>query len=199
MATPTQVNDCFAAVRAVYPTKLVGVNYLYDTACMELLPSDADILWTDYGGSNNRSSLEHARCVRERVALQKRLEADSTLKHPLHFGAFSFPKSGVVPLRDSELPAAAALAKSMLEVLTASGASTGVSIDVQRAARLRAAVGEDGCLAIASGVDEQNCTALLPYFDIFMVNSSLLMTLPQKQSRHFLPWTCPQCTVQNWR
>jgi hypothetical protein len=114
---------------------------------------------------------------------------------PLLFGAFAFPKNGEPPLSDQELPSAAALAKTLLEVPTSSGAATGVGIDVGRAARLRAVAGEEAVLAIASGVDEQNCEALLPYFDVFLVNSSLLMTLPQKQGRHFLPWTCPHCTV----
>ena len=195
VATPTEVNDCFAAVRASHPTALIGVNYLRDLTCIELLPSDADILWTDYGAGTDRSSTEHARCVRERVALQKCLDADPLWKRPVHFGAFAFPKIGVTPPSDAELPCAAAMAQALLEVPTSSGPSTGVPIDAKRAAQLRGAIGEEGCLAIASGVSEQNCRALLPHFDIFIVNSSLLMTQAQKQGRHFLPWTCPQCTV----
>lgn len=174
---------------------------LFHTHCC-LVPSGADLLWTDYGAGSDESSAEHARCVRERAAIQRLLEAEGTVgadstprKRLVHLGAFAFPKSGEEPLSDAELPAAATLAKAMLEVPTTSGPSTGVPIDIRRAARARLAVGEDTCLATASGVDAQNCKALLPYFDIFMVNSSLLMTLPQKQGRHFLPWTCPQCTV----
>ena len=207
MATPEQVNECFAAVRAAFPSALLGVNYLRDVTCAELLPREADLLWTDYGAGSDAKSVEHARCVRERVAIQSRLDgvaADPSAaagdsagagRRPVHFGAFAFPKSGVEPLSDGQLPFAAAMAKALLEVPTSSGPSTGVPIDLKRAARLRSAIGEEGCLAIASGVDEENCRALLPYFDVFLVNSSLLMTQPQKQGRHFLPWTCPQCTV----
>lgn len=195
IATPVEVNECFAAVRAAYPNALLGINYLRDAVCVELLPSDADLLWTDYGAGCHESSVEHARCARERVAIQRLLRAEGGRNHLVHLGAFAFPKGGEEPLTDQELPAAAVMAKSMLEVPTSSGPSTGVPVDIRRAARLRLAVGDDSCLAIASGVDQHNCKALLPYFDIFMVNSSLLMTLPQKQGRHFLPWTCPQCTV----
>lgn len=132
------------------------------------------------------------------VALDAELNARDWAGQPgLHVGAFAFPKGGAPPLHDDELPVAAAAAISLLDVAATSGEATGKAMEVSRAAAVRAVLGEETVLIIASGIDARNAESFLPHADVFIVASGLLKSEMQQAARYYYPWTCPVRTFEN--
>jgi len=156
--------EALDAVNAALPHTLIGANFL--CAASELkgvrLNGRCEILWTDSGvnGHGTESSL---------------VETDSILRESgfrgLLFGSFAFKGRSYVSKED--MPRLAGEARSRMDVQTTSGSSTGVAMAPQRAASVRAALGSDAVVAIASGVTVENVSELLPSTDIVMVGTGV--------------------------
>ncbi|WP_210243205.1 BtpA/SgcQ family protein [Mesorhizobium sp. B2-6-5] len=88
----------------------------------------------------------------------------------LYFGGTAFKKQRPVPAEG--LAASARIARRYMDVVTTSGAATGIAADVSKIEMLRAAVG-DAPLALASGVTVDNAAVYAPFVDAFLVATGI--------------------------
>jgi predicted TIM-barrel enzyme len=151
------------AIKARWPERLVGINYLGEDPAKAVLANVAnglDMTWTD--AQLTHSSAEpwtHAQRIQTALA--------KTPKHLLFAGvAFKHQR----PEPQPEL--AARMAAQFGFVPTTSGAATGVAAEVDKIARLRTALG-DAPLAIASGVTPENVHEYAPYLSHILVASGV--------------------------
>lgn len=132
----------------------IGVNILGNvTAAFEARPS---FVWCDNGGCTEA------------------LETPAPIPHrrpsiPL-FGGFSFKGQHEVPWED--LPRAAAHAALHLDVVTTSGAGTGIAADPAEVERIRSGLGAHP-LGLASGVTAENVDVYLPSTNAFLVGTGI--------------------------
>lgn len=156
-------------VRRDHPALWVGVNLLGRApvdalACaLDACEGRIDGLWSD-----------HADFVpdRKKVAMYAYLEARAARRwHGLFFGGVAFKYQA--PVARDDLEKVAAEGRSMMDVVTTSGPGTGQAADVDKLARMRRGVGDDGALALASGVTADNVADYLPHVDVFLVGTGL--------------------------
>lgn len=88
----------------------------------------------------------------------------------IYFGgvAFKYQK----PVHGRNLKRVCERATEYVDVLTTSGAGTGIAADVPKVESIRRHVG-DHYLALASGISEKNVKSFLPYVDAFLVASGI--------------------------
>ena len=165
--------EIYLAVRAHYPDKWIGLNFLGMDAdeAMQFLPSDADGLWTDNAAIDETGT---------NIAPQKWYEAFKKA-HPrcTYFGGVAFKYQR----RVDELELAAEKARPCMDVICTSGPATGLAADIEKIQRLYSARGEK-TLALASGITPENVSEYLPCADHFLVatgiSSSFYMLDPGK-------------------
>jgi len=166
--SPPDLLLIYYAVRSAHPEGFIGLNFLsnrVDTA-IEQVPLDCQALWTDDGIDGKQAQdgvdAQIPKALGIRFARKWRV---------LLFAGFAFKYRQAIP--DEELIGRGALARRLFDVPTTSGPGTGQAISLQRAAAIRAAVGNDAVLAVASGVSSENAVDLLPFFDVFLVATGL--------------------------
>lgn len=103
-----------------------------------------------------------------RTWLARQLQAGGT---PLYFGGVAFKYRGEVPA--SRLGIVTCRAAETVDVVTTSGEQTGTPPSVEKILTMRAALGGNVPLAIASGISAENVKDYLPYVDAFLVASSI--------------------------
>ena len=154
--------EIYQAVRTHYPDKWIGLNFLGTDAgeAMQLLPSDADGLWTD------NAEIDEAG---PNIIPQKRYD-NFKKAHPrcTYFGGVAFKYQRHV----AELELAAEKAQQCMDAICTSGLMTGVAADIEKIKRLASAKGEKP-LALASGITPENVTDFLPYVDHFLVATGI--------------------------
>lgn len=148
-------------IKAEFPDKLVGINYLGTQpvdALLRNLSCDLDMTWTDHQLSHSSEAPSYARatevCKVLRSAPDHLLFSGVAFKHQDHE-----PNPGE----------AARTALSLGFVPTTSGPATGVPAEVDNIRRLREAIGPDAPLAIASGITPDNVAQFAPYLSHILV------------------------------
>jgi hypothetical protein len=150
-------------IKEHYPPLVLGVNYLSmeaDFALGRAIRQEYQASWTDNPGV--RSDSTHA--MGEACADQLRHYPDHEF-----FAAVAFKYQRVDP--DPAGAAQKALAMGMLP--TTSGAATGVAPDVEKLAAIRAGIGPEARLAVASGVTPENAAAMKPFVTDFLVATGI--------------------------
>ena len=89
----------------------------------------------------------------------------------LYFGGVAFKYQREVA--DAKLEWAARLARGYMDVVCTSGPGTGHEARVEKVAAMRAGLGTDGALALASGVTTENVGNFLPYVDAYLVGTGI--------------------------
>jgi predicted TIM-barrel enzyme len=148
------------AIKARWPHMLVGINFLGATAIEALVDNLAigtDMTWTD---AQPTHSMEAPWFGAEQLR-----EARAWGGAHLLFTGVAFKHQRHEP--DPETAARKAL--EMGFVPTTSGEATGVAAEVGRIERLRAAIGPDAPLAIASGVTPDNVHLYAPLLSHILV------------------------------
>lgn len=152
-----------AVLRARYPELKIGVNYLSLPAPAALehsLASGFDATWTDKPGVRSDGEAWHV------PALAARLAA-----HPKHlfFGSVAFKYQP----EDPEPGAAAVKAWARGMIPTTSGLATGQAPSLEKLVAIRAALGPNAPLALASGVDPNNVALLAPLLTDILVSTGI--------------------------
>jgi predicted TIM-barrel enzyme len=130
---------------------------------LDLLPDSASGLWT----SNAGISLAAADPAHGARLFQEKRAARSGWRG-LHFGGVAFKHQEQV----SEPALAARLAQPHVDVVTTSGAATGVAAPLAKIAAMKAALG-DHPLGVASGVTPENVGQYLGLVDCFLVATGI--------------------------
>jgi hypothetical protein len=155
--------DIHAAVADAFPDCWIGVN------CLDLDPHEVfarvshrvDGIWTD-----NAMIDEHA-------VEQPEAEAVLQLRRSrgwrgLYFGGVAFKYQRHV----DDVASAAVRARAFMDVVTTSGAGTGIAASVEKIRRMKTALG-DFPLAIASGITPENVVDYLPHSDCYLVATGI--------------------------
>ena len=160
---PDIVVSCYNVVRKHFPKDFIGINFMLPPSkAIKYLPMDADAIWTDYGIGVKDNSKE----VAEMTSQLRNNGWEGEV-----FGGFYFKGN------NSKIPSASTLkveTKKMEEisdVLTTSGASTGVAIETDVIEKISKFATKSVC--IASGVSVENVTEVLPYADRFIVGTGI--------------------------
>jgi len=165
---PTEVLlELYRAVRRHHPELWIGLNFLREGMldAVEMLPADADGLWTDASGIADELDPPDLGIRRFRGQWLRRFGGT----HKLWFGGFCF-KGQVQPKCPLK---AAAIAVQYMDVVTTSGEWTGKPPALESVAAIRKMIG-DHPFGNASGTNILNVSDLMANgLDAFLVSTSL--------------------------
>ena len=162
-----ELADIFVRMRAHYPDFWMGVNSLskYPFQILEELSLHnvkADGVWVDNARvEENRAVQAYPEFLLEEFA---RVGFEG-----LYFGGVAFKYQAPVV----DLEKVTKLAMKYMDVVTTSGDATGIAADVEKVIAMRAALGEDKPLALASGITPDNISTYLPYVNCFLVATGI--------------------------
>ena len=170
-----QGNDVLQLVREVrdrYPTLWIGVNLLHRPPARALVFAldvcgTIDGIWADNAGINERQADGAPQHLAEAFVAAR---ADAHW-NGLYFGGLAFKYQREVASTD--LGRAAALAAPYMDVICTSGPGTGYAADVDKVRALRAGLGVDHAMALASGVTPDNVRSYMPYIQAFLVGTGI--------------------------
>lgn len=152
------------SIKAVWPDLLVGLNFLNATTAREMPSSmiyQLDMTWTD-------EQLTHSSGGARMEAIRIAQSLNGRRDH-LFFCGVAFKYQPAEPD-----PASAAREAVRLGMIpTTSGPGTGQAADPSAIAALRAAIGPDAPLAIASGITPENVGAFLPHLSHILVSTGV--------------------------
>lgn len=150
-------------IKDKHPGMLVGVNHLTLDPRNSLqinLSANLDMTWTDFQPT-------HSETERPDIAWDLSRTLEGT-KHDLFVGvAFKHQRDEPDPV------AAASRAISAGFVPTTSGPATGVAADIERICELRAGIGQEADLAIASGITPENASQFAPHLSHILVATGI--------------------------
>jgi len=150
--------EYYRSAREKLPDFWIGLNCLdLGKAALSFIPEDTAGLWVDNAGINE--SLAPVAEAREFSELRK-----TSKWQGIYFGGVAFKYQGAV----ADVTNVAKLAMPFVDVITTSGAGTGVAADVAKIRTMKEAIG-DHPLAIASGITPENVQDYMPYADCFLV------------------------------
>lgn len=90
----------------------------------------------------------------------------------LYFGGTAFKTQKQITDKD-KLTAVAKQAVGLTDIVTTSGAATGVAAPIEKIQMMRSAIGPDVPLGIASGITVENVVDFLEFVDVFLVASGI--------------------------
>jgi predicted TIM-barrel enzyme len=155
-------------IRRKYPSLWVGVNLLGHSPAEMLADGLAacdgriDGLWSDNAHIDERA-VEQPRAA-EFVTTRRDWRG-------LYFGGVAFKYQRDVPA--AELGRATKLASTYMDVVCTSGPGTGYAADPAKVVAMRAGVGPEVAIALASGVTAENVHEYLPYVDAYLVGTGI--------------------------
>lgn len=162
-----KLDQVLAAVRAKYPEKVIGVNYLGATISyietFELAKKhNCQIAWTDYSGID---------LVKEAPEISLH-DVDSTKPAGVFYVSGIHMKYLTLRDENKSIEKSARQAIGWMDGVTITGPGTGQATDPEKARRARAVIG-DHPMGAASGVSPENVSTLVPYIDYMLVNTSI--------------------------
>lgn len=149
------------AIKGRHPDKLVGLNLLARSPedCIRAVDDlKIDLAWIDNPGVTSRGISEAGRALADLHAEHRHIQL---------FGSVAFKYQPLEP----DPPAAAIRAWSHGMIATTSGTATGSAPDAAKIAAMRAKLGHDVPLAIASGMSPENVHLFTPYATHFLVST----------------------------
>ncbi len=156
-----------------YPESWIGVNFLGITGA-EAFPVLGEM---EAGGTFINAYWADDACVDERVSRSRQRDAEeidaarrSSGWSGLYFGGTAFKKQR--PVEPQHYLTAARLASDHMDVVTTSGAATGVAAESDKISAFRAGCG-DTALAVASGVTPENAASYCGTVDCFLVATGI--------------------------
>jgi predicted TIM-barrel enzyme len=158
-------------VRERYPSLWVGVNLLAFSPteglrqALDGLGGRLDGLWADNAAVDENADAQ----PKAQKLLDVRRERGW---NGLYFGGVAFKYQRQVAPED--LGKAARTAAPFVDVICTSGAGTGHAADPAKVAALRAGVGPEVALALASGVTDENVAQYLPHVNAFLVGTGIV-------------------------
>lgn len=157
-------------VRGRYPSLWVGVNLLGVPPAEVLRRGLAacngrlDGIWTDNASIDEDAS--------EQPAAQAFADARARVGWDgLYFGGVAFKYQREV--QADSLGRAATAALPFVDVVCTSGPGTGKEADVGKVAAMRQAIGQNGAIALASGVTAENVAGYVQYVDAYLVGTGI--------------------------
>ncbi len=154
--------ECYRTVQEQLPSFWIGLNCLdLGRFAVDFIPKHTAGLWVDNAGIN-----ESARPTAgaKEFSNQRR---KSNWKG-IYFGGVAFKYQGVI----TDVAKAARCSIPFVDVITTSGAGTGIAADVEKIRIMKQAAGNHP-LAIASGITPENVTEYMPYADCFLVATAI--------------------------
>ena len=163
--------DVLALVREVrdrHPSLWIGVNLLSREPAEALVRvldacGTIDGIWSDDGRVYEGGAEARAGSF---VTVRQRLNWTG-----LYFGGVAFKYQREIAPED--LGRAAANAAPYMDVVCTSGPGTGVAADVGKVNSLRAGLGGDHAMALASGVTPENVRRYMPHVQAFLVGTGV--------------------------
>lgn len=155
--------DWHARTVARFPDFWIGINSLgmQPEHLFASMPATCSGLWTDNAGIDERQHLQPEAESIDKIRLQSGWSG-------LYFGGVAFKYQ-----RPVEKPGEAArIATRYMDVVTTSGAGTGMAARLEKIKIMKEAIG-DFPLAIASGITPENVTEYLPFADCYLVASGI--------------------------
>lgn len=143
----------------------VGLNVL-DMSNTQALKIASEVgaqgLWTD-----SIAVIEHPDATQKQPEAEK-FRALTLRSDVLHFGGVAFKHQPTV----NDEPAMARLATNYMDVVTTSGAATGIAAKIDKITSMKAAIG-DFPFAIASGITPENVQLYSQFIDVFLVSTGI--------------------------
>jgi hypothetical protein len=153
---------CYEMVRKKLPKLWIGLNCLdLGGVAVSYIPKKTAGLWVDNAGIDEGPA---PTIEARKFAL---LREESGWKG-LYFGGVAFKYQKKI----AEVAKVAKLAIPFVDVITTSGAGTGIAPCVEKIAAMKKAIG-DHPLAIASGVTPENVSEYMPHADCFLVATGI--------------------------
>jgi len=147
-----------------FPDFWIGLNFLDldHWGALVNLPGTDTGLWVDYGGIRPMHSDPTRDAIIFSELRKKRMHTG------IYFGgvAFKGQATSLDPASDAKLSA------PFIDVVTTSGAGTGIAASVQKIKVMKEAIGSHP-LALASGVTPNNVEEYLPYIDFVLVSTGV--------------------------
>jgi len=160
------LHDVIAEFKAAYPGRWIGINLIGETfmAVVEFLKkSTPDGIWMD------RSYLTDAD-----YQTLPNLVLDFFNRsgwQGLYFGGVLFKYVNTQFADDAKL---CQNAREYMDVLTTSGAGTGIAIDKDKLVKIKSSVGDKQVVAVASGITADNIDMIKDYCDIYMLRTAIV-------------------------
>lgn len=146
-----------------FPNFWIGLNCLdLGRSAIHYIPSGTAGLWVDNVGIEEHDEKPTAAAAKLLADRQK------LGWQGLYFGSVAFKYQKKV----DDVAKVAKLAVPFMDVITTSGAGTGIAADVDKIRTMKEAIG-DHPLAIASGITPENVESYLPYSDCFLVATGI--------------------------
>lgn len=158
-----------STVKDELPDFWLGVNFLDITAfhSFNIVSEKINGVWADNAEILKRTDDQLLAETTNQVRINNKWEG-------LYFGGVAHKYQRPVLQRD--LPKAAAIAKNYMDVVTTTGAGTGIAADLEKIKIMKKALG-DFPLAIASGISPENVESFMPYANAFLVATSLMWSI----------------------
>ncbi|MDP3645580.1 MAG: BtpA/SgcQ family protein [bacterium] len=158
---------CYGAVRAVFPTQWIGLNWLdlSPTNGLAMMRPSMGGMWIDNVGirEDGHGNSQAVYFSEKRYEWMKKWNGSFLL-----FGGVAFKYQQPV----KNLEQVTLLAKPYVDVITTSGDGTGIAPDVGKIRTMKQAIGNHP-LAIASGITPENAVEYMEYADCFLVATGI--------------------------
>lgn len=168
-----QLLPILGTMRAAFPTAWIGVNFLAVTG-LDAFPALGELnrqgIWLDaYWADNARIEELLPECEQaEADAIDAARSASNW--QGLYFGGTAFKAQR--PVEPAFFEVVARIAARHMDVVTTSGAGTGIAADMSKIKTFRRIL-KDRALALASGITPENAADYTPYVDAFLVATGI--------------------------
>jgi hypothetical protein len=162
-----KLSQVLAAAREKFPNKSIGVNYLgatisYIETFALAKKHNLQIAWTDYSGIDQ---------IAEGPEMSLH-DIDNTKPPGVFYVSGIHMKYLTLRNPNKSIEKSARQAAGWMDGITITGPATGQSTDPEKARRARVVIG-DHPMGAASGVSAENVSAILPFIDYVLVNTSI--------------------------
>jgi hypothetical protein len=169
----TSLFTLFKSMRAKHPDYFIGINILgipSPLTRLELLKQHdiyPDAIWFD-----NAEIIEHSQHDQPIAEKIKKHRADLGFNDVLYFGGVAFKYQAKVQTHNLKI--ATAIATKFVDVVTTSGAGTGVAAEIEKIQIMSECVQAlKSRLGVASGITNENVAQYLPYIDLYLVATGI--------------------------
>ena len=168
--------EIFKKIRIIYPEKWIGLNimdlYIHDIFNkIQDWNIKIDGIWTDNSYINTTNPIQNIANIIQLNKIRSGWKG-------LYFGsiAFKYHPLRIELSKPENLSKISQLATKYIDVITSSGAETNIAMDIDKARIIKENI-KSKALAIASGINIDNCHQYKPYCKFYLVSSSLKINI----------------------